>query len=151
MASKQDVVLLFISQIRQKMNVMFGDADQIAGGNAPRFHASLIMKVVRVGTEKENNERVANKIEVECKKNQIAPPFKKGIFNLVYGKGADFERSLVVQLEKMGVLKRNGPWYTYDGEKLGNGLPATAVLLREERDLRDEFVKLFYEKMGWSL
>jgi recombination protein RecA len=149
-ASHEDVSLLFVSQVRKKFNVMFGDADEIAGGNAPRFYASLIMKVVRVGSEKDGKQRIANKIEVECKKNQIAPPFKKAQFNIVYGRGADFEHALVIQLEKMKLFTRKGAWYLYEGEKLGNGLQATADMLRKTSELREEFTDLFRTEMGWE-
>lgn len=150
-ASKEDVALLFISQIRKKLGVMYGDADEIAGGNAPKFYASLIMKVVRTGYEKEDGVKNANKIEIECKKNQIARPFRRARLRIVYGKGVDMEHSLVLALEDAGILQKEAKsWYAYDGERLANGTQAMADFLRKNVNLRDEFTKELRSKMKWQ-
>src|SRR6185503_11681798 len=111
-ASENDVALVFISQVRQKMNVMFGDPDNLFGGNAPRFHASLIMKVTRVGSIYKESEgskkKIANKIEVECRKNQIAAPFRKASFQIKFGRGINSEASLVEECIHSGVLGMSG-------------------------------------------
>lgn len=148
--SREDVALVFISQIRKKIGVMFGSPDDMAGGQAPRFYASLIMFVVRVGTEKVDGEKVGNKIEVECKKNQVAPPFKKAHFNINYGTGVDFERSLLVAAEKAGVVEKSGAFYCYEGERIGNGIEASATFLRKRVEWAEKINTAFREKAGWA-
>jgi len=145
---KEDVALLFISQIRQKFNVMFGNADEVAGGNAPKHWASLILKVTRLGANKEGDEKVSNKIRVECVKNQIAPPFKKAECDIVYGHGIDKESSLIWLAEKNGVIKRSGSTYTYADLKIAIGIKALAKKLKEDRKLFS-MIKHDVREVGW--
>jgi recombination protein RecA len=152
--AKEDVALVFISQVRKKIGVMFGSDEELAGGNAPKFYASLIMYVRRVGTVKEgdekNVEKVGSKIEVECRKNQIAPPFKKAKFNIVYGKGVDYEHSLLIQCEKLDLVEKSGTWYSYGGERIGQGIQAAAKQLRSNTELRGSLVRVMRKAMGWD-
>jgi len=153
--------LVFVSQVRKKMNVMFGSDEEMAGGNAPRFYASLIVYVQRVGTEKETDggkkDKIGSIVEAECKKNQIAPPFKKAKFVIYWARGVDYEHSLVMQLEEMGIVrKRTGAKLELRRGKgktpiqLGQGYPAAAKLLRSKPELRDRLKAIFYKKMGWN-
>ncbi len=148
--SREDVALLLISQVRKKIGIMFGDQDEIAGGQAPRFYASLIMKVTRVGSDKEDGVKVANKIEVDCRKNQVAPPFRKAAFMIRYGKGVDVSRSLVVEGAKVGIITKAGNTYEYGGEKLGLGELAATKFLRKHGEMRVKLAAQFREKMGWT-
>ena len=147
--SKEDVALLFISQVRQKMNIQFGDADDIAGGKAPKFYASLIMKVTRIGNTKEDGEKIANNVRVECVKNQIAPPFKKAECKIVYGKGFDKEDSLIWLAEKNGIIQKAGAYFKHDGENIGQGVKAASEKLREDKGWFDDIMSETREKMGW--
>lgn len=117
--SKEDVALLLISQIRQKIGVMFGKKDKTAGGNAPRFYCSLLMGVERTGVIKtgKGDEVIGNDTRVYVGKNQIAPPFRSAEFTIMYGTGIDFEDSLFRQALKQGAIEQNGAWYHFDGEK----------------------------------
>lgn len=148
-ASREDVALLFISQIRAKIGVVYGDAEEIAGGNAPKYHASLVMRIVRVGSEIEDGTKVANKIEAECRKNQIAPPFKKGEFLIRYGVGADFERSLLLQATELGTITKKGNKYFWKDQELGLGVKEASKFLKENPEYRDKLNKIFRKKMGW--
>jgi recombination protein RecA len=149
----EHVALVFVSQVRKKMNVMFGNDEEMAGGNAPRFYASLIVYVTRVGTEKDGDKaKVASAIETECKKNQIGPPFKKARFSIYWNRGIDYEHSLVLQLEEMGfVKKRKKGLLTLGRVELGTGYAAAARTLRARPKLRAKLVELFYKRMGWEL
>jgi recombination protein RecA len=134
--SKEDVALLFISQIRKKIGVMWGDEDEVAGGNAPKFYASLILHVKSVGSNKEGEEKISNKTQVYVKKNQIAPPFKKGEFNIVYGHGIDKESAIIGHAENLGIVTKSGAWYNFGEVRLGQGLKMTADMLRDSDDLK---------------
>lgn len=155
------VGLVFVSQVRKKMNVMFGNDEEMAGGNAPRFYASLIVYIQRIGTEKQSEgakkEKVGSIVEAECKKNQIAPPFKKAKFVIYWNRGIDYEHSLVLQLEEMGIVKKRGQGYLElkrgKGKtpvQLGQGYPAAAEFLRSKPNLRDKLRGILFKKMGWK-
>lgn len=152
LASKENIALVFISQVRKKLNVMFGDDNAIAGGEAPKFHASLVMFVNRIGSEKKEvgkqKERVANIIQVECKKNQIAPPFRKAKLVIRYGTGIDFEESLLTQAEEAGLIKKVKAHYVYEGGSIGKSRDAAIKFLRENEDDRDAINAKLREK--WS-
>lgn len=147
--SREDIALVLISQVRKKISISFGDPDEIGGGQAPRFFASLIMKVVRIGGESEDGVKVANKTEVVCRKNQISPPFRKCLFLIRYGKGGDFARSLVLTGARNGIISKSGTTYFYNEEKLGIGEAAAAKYIKKRPELRDEINKALREKKGW--
>jgi recombination protein RecA len=149
--ASENVTLFFISQVRKKMNVKFGSDEEMAGGNAPRFYASLIVYVTRVGTEKTGDKtKIGSVIETECKKNQIAPPFKKARFVIYWNRGIDYEHSLVLQLEEMGLVKKKQGHLVVGNIELGQGYAAAAKTLRERPKLRAKLIELFYKRMKWE-
>lgn len=148
-ASTEDVALLFISQVRKKIGVLFGNDETIAGGQAPPFYASLIMYVRYVGAEKVDNVRVANKIEVECKKNQVAPPFRKGKFLIRYGRGTDWEDSLIKQAELLGIVKKKGAVLAYKNQRIGQGYLNAAKSLRKRPKWAAEIEADVKAKLKW--
>lgn len=148
--SREDIALVLISQVRKKIGVMFGDGDEIGGGQAPRFYASLIMKVVRIGGETEDGVKTANKTQVTCVKNQVAAPFRKAQFLIRYGKGGDFSRSLVLSATQHGIIMKAGSTYFYNDEKLGIGEGAAAKFLKKNPKVRDEINTKFREQRGWA-
>jgi recombination protein RecA len=136
--SREDVALCYISQVRKKMNISFGDDDEICGGKAPRFYASLIISFKRIGSVKTGDEKVANTVIAECKKNQIAPPFKQAQFNIRYGIGIDAEMSLLEEALEMKLVEKNGAWYSFNGERIASGAVNAADKLRERPDMAAE-------------
>lgn len=158
---KEDVALVFISQVRKKMNVMFGDPDEIAGGEAPKFYASIILKVTPVGAARETADgaattgedkdaiKVGYNVEVEAKKNKIAPPFKRAKFLIRYGEGIDFYDSLVKVAVANDIMEKSGAWISYNGERIGQGGIAAAKFLSERPELAGEINAAFRTKMGW--
>jgi recombination protein RecA len=149
----EHVALVFVSQVRKKMNVMFGSDEEMAGGNAPRFYASLIVYVTRTGTEKDGDKsKIGSAIETECKKNQVGPPFKKAKFAIYWNRGIDYEHSLVLQLEDMGLVKKRKKGLLTIGKvELGTGYAGAARSLRARPKLRAKLVELFYKRMKWEL
>jgi len=134
---KEDIALLWISQIRKKMNIQYGDDNEIAGGNAARFYASLILDVKKVGMAKEGDEKVGSKVVVYCKKNQIAIPFKSGEIEISYGRGADRERSLLVLAEQLKIVKTSGSWVNFGDERVGQGMLNASEALRKDPDMAE--------------
>lgn len=148
--SKEDVALLWISQVRKKMNVMFGDDNEIAGGNAPKFYASLIMDVGRRASNVKDGQKIGNKIEVYCKKNQIAPPFRKAQCEIIYGKGIDKEAALIEQATADGIVTRSGSWYAWGDDRLGQGLASAADNLRSNEALAQKLLKEVEQANKWE-
>lgn len=133
LVSKTNVALLWISQVRKKMNVQYGDDSEVAGGNSAKFYASLIMDVKRIGYAKEGEERVGNRTKFYMKKNQIARPFKEAEIEITNGNGFNKERSLIDLAEDMGLITKSGSWLVYDEEKIGQGYPNTCEFLTSEK------------------
>lgn len=148
--AREDIALLFISQVRKKIGIMFGNDEDLAGGQAPRFYASLIMYVRRVGKLKVDDKNVGNKVEVECRKNQIAPPFRKGLFSVRFGRGADFETALLSAALEAGVVEQSGAFYVHAGQRLGNGIEAAAKALRRNVEMREKITGEWRSSMGWT-
>jgi recombination protein RecA len=136
--------------VRKKMNVMFGNDEEIAGGQAPRFYASMIMKVTRVGTIKDSEgAKLANKVTVECVKNQIAPPFIKAEADVVYGKGFNQAKAILVQAEKWGLIEKDGNAYVMDGIKIGKGIDTAAAKLPSYPEIELKLIEAIREKGKW--
>lgn len=134
---KEDVCLVWISQVRQKMNVQFGSDEQIAGGKGPRFYASMIVHIARVGSVKKDDEAYGNITVAKITKNQVAPPFKKAKFIIKYGHGIDNERAILELALERDVIEKAGSWYSFDGSRIGQGLDGCADILRAKPDLTE--------------
>lgn len=153
-ASKEDVALVFVSQLRKKIGIMFGDDAEIAGGNSPKHHASLILYVSRVGKLKDaklgkGKDITGNRCEVYVKKNQIAPPFRKAQFTIVFGKGMDAEGSVLEGAVDQGIADSSGSWYSLDGERIGHGLDKAAKYLRDNPEAYAKLEKRLRKGAGW--
>jgi recombination protein RecA len=121
LVSKENVALCFVSQIRQKIGVMFGDGETTAGGKAPRFYASLMIDIRRIGSVKRGEEVIGSKCKAKMTKNQIAAPFATADFEIRFGRGIDLEGSLIDLGIEKGVVEKAGSWFSFDGARLGQG------------------------------
>jgi recombination protein RecA len=151
--SKENVCLLWISQVRKKMGVMFGNDETIAGGEAPRFYASMVLKVTKIGTIKEGDgDKIANKVQVEPVKNQIAPPFVKAECVINYGKGFDQQQAVLSLAEKYGLVKKGkgkSNLYTLGTVTLGNGVKKAAAKLLDNPRLQQKLLEVIRKKGKW--
>ena len=135
--SREDVTFLMISQEREKVGVVFGRKEQTGGGRAPRFYSSLILEVSRIGQIKgKGDEIVGNETLVKCAKNQISPPFRKAEFNIMFGKGIDYENSLFRLALDDGIIKQSGAWYNYGAERIAHGAANAAEAIRNTPSLK---------------
>jgi recombination protein RecA len=150
--SQEDVALVFISQVRQKIGVMFGDDEETAGGKAPKFYASLLIHVKRRGTERDekSGEKVANVVQFECKKNQIAPPFRKAQVKVEYGKGFNRTLSLINRAIELGVLTKKGSWVHWKDTPLGQSVDKACEYLENEKESMDKLRRVVRKKEGWD-
>jgi len=119
--NKSNTVCIFINQLREKIGVMFGSPETTPGGRALKFYSSVRLDIRRIESIKDGVEVVGNRTRVKVVKNKVAPPFRQCEFDIMYGKGISREGSLVDIGVDLGVVKKSGAWYTYEGEQLGQG------------------------------
>lgn len=134
---KEDIALLIISQMRKKIGQSYGDDSVISGGKALVHWASLVVEFTRIGIVKEGDDRVGQKTKVYIKKNQIAPPFKGCEVEISYGLGVDTLKGVINVAEELGVLKKTGSWYEFEGERIANGIIATKEVLTKDASLAE--------------
>lgn len=155
LVAKEDIAMVFVSQLRKNIGLQYGDDAETAGGNSPKHHASVIMYVTRLAKIKDpkakdkKNAVIGNRCQVYVKKNQIAPPFRKGEFTLWYGRGVDSELALIEAGEREGLVEKSGGWYSYSGKKIGQGTVQAANWLRKNKDIRRTLDKKLRKGKGW--
>ncbi|MFI2735461.1 recombinase RecA [Streptomyces sp. NPDC018711] len=140
--------LIFINQLREKIGVMFGSPETTPGGRALKFYASVRLDIRRIETLKDGTEPVGNRTRVKVAKNKVAPPFRQAEFDILYGRGISREGELIDLGVQQGLVRRSGTWYTYEGDRLGQGKENARNFLRDNPDLAAEIEKKAREKLG---
>ena len=142
-----NTLVIFINQIRMKIGVMFGSPETTTGGNALKFYSSVRLDIRRIGAIKEGDEIVGNETRVKVIKNKVAPPFKQTEFQILYGKGI-YRMGEVIDLGvQIGLVDKAGAWYSYKGERIGQGKKNSADYLHANQHLADEIEKLIRAKL----
>lgn len=136
--SKSQTSVIFINQLRMKIGVMFGNPETTTGGNALKFYASVRLDVRRIDSIKQDNEVVGNRTRVKVVKNKVAPPFKQAEFDIMYGTGISKEGSVLDVAVTAGIVNKAGAWFSYNGERLGQGRENVKKLFVENPALMDE-------------
>ena len=136
--SRSNTLVIFINQIRMKIGVMFGSPETTTGGNALKFYASVRIDIRRVGSIKEKENVIGNQTRVKIVKNKVAPPFKVIDFDIMYGEGISKNGELVDLGVKAGIVEKAGAWFSYNGEKLGQGRENAKTFLKEHPEVADE-------------
>src|SRR5213595_3061215 len=135
---RSNTLVIFINQIRMKIGVMFGNPETTTGGNALKFYASVRMDIRRIGSIKKGDEVVGSETRVKVVKNKVAPPFKTADFEILYGHGISREGEIADLGVKQGVIEKSGAWYSYHGERIGQGKDNTRDYLKENPKLARE-------------
>jgi len=146
--SKSHTCVIFINQIRMKIGVMFGSPETTTGGNALKFYSTLRLDIRRIGAIKEGDEHVGNRTKVKVVKNKIAPPFKIAEFDIIYGHGISKEGDILDLGVSLDLVEKSGAWYSFNGERLGQGRENVKRFLVENTDIRDQIADLIKEKTG---
>ena len=149
--SKSNCIVIFINQLREKVGIMFGNPETTTGGRALKFYSSVRMDVRRIEAIKQNGEVVGNRTRVKIVKNKIAPPFREAEFDIMFGQGISREGDVLDLAAKCDVVNKSGAWYSYNGDRIGQGRENAKSFLRENPDVFDEIygkVRAYYNMDG---
>jgi len=146
--SKSKTCFIFINQIREKIGVFIGSPETTTGGRALKFYASMRIDVRRLATLKEGEGVVGSRVKVKIVKNKLAPPFREAQFDIIFGEGISREGDLVDSGIQCGILEKTGTWYSYKGERLGQGRENVKKLLKENKELADQIDLEIRRKVG---
>ncbi len=135
---KTNTLVIFINQIRMKIGVMFGNPETTTGGNALKFYASVRLDIRRIGAIKKGDEVIGAETRVKVVKNKVAPPFRQAEFDVLYGEGISLEGEIIEQGVNLDLIEKSGSWYSYKGEKIGQGKDNAREFLKENREISNE-------------
>jgi recombination protein RecA len=146
--NRSRTIAIFINQLREKIGVMFGSPETTPGGRALKFYSSVRLDIRRIESIKDGPEVVGNRVRVKVVKNKTAPPFRQAEFDVMYGKGISREGSLLDVGVELGIVKKSGAWFTYEGEQLGQGRENVKNFLAENVDLMVEISEKIKTEVG---
>ena len=144
--SKTNCIVVFINQLREKVGIMFGNPETTTGGRALKFYSSIRLDVRRIDSIKNGGEVVGNRTRVKVVKNKIAPPFKEAEFDIIYGKGISKLGDIIDLAVNDNIIVKSGSWFSYNGDKIGQGRENTKQFLAEHPDIADEIEAKVREK-----
>ena len=145
--NKTGTICIFINQLREKIGVMFGNPETTTGGNALKFYASVRLDIRRVSQLKDGDEAVGNRVRVKVVKNKVAPPFRQAEFDIIFGEGISKSGEIIDMGVELGILQKSGSWFSYEGNKLGQGRDAVKELIRDNPELSAEIEGKIREKI----
>jgi recombination protein RecA len=146
--SKSKCMVIFINQIRMKIGVMFGNPETTTGGNALKFYASVRLDIRRIGQIKEREEVIGNQTRVKVVKNKVAPPFKQVEFDIMYGEGISKVGELVDLGVRAGIVEKSGAWFSFNGDRIGQGRENTKAFLKDNPKVAAEIEKAIRQNAG---
>ena len=154
--NKSKTVIIFINQLREKIGVMFGNPETTTGGRALEFYASVRLDIRKIENIKQDGEIVGNRARVKVVKNKVAPPFREAEFDIVYGKGISKEGNILDMAVNLDIIEKSGSWFSYNGEKIGQGRENVKQYLHNnpevmeevEKKVRENFEEAFEKSLG---
>jgi len=146
--SKSQTIVIFINQIRMKIGVMFGNPETTTGGNALKFYATLRLDIRRIGAIKDGDNVIGNRTRVKVVKNKVAPPFKEVEFDIMYGQGISREGDLLDLASEENVVEKSGTWFSFEGERIGQGREQAKGFLREHPAILQKIEGQLLQKFG---
>ena len=157
--NKSKTVLIFINQLREKIGVMFGNPETTTGGRALKFYASVRMDIRKTEMMKQDGQVIGNRVRVKVIKNKVAPPFREAKFDVLYGKGISKEGNIFDMAVNLEIIDKSGSWFSYNGERIGQGRENVKKYLKDNPDILEEvdkkvranFAKAFEQSLGEEL
>ncbi|MBP3635758.1 MAG: recombinase RecA [Bacilli bacterium] len=149
--NKTNTIAIFINQLREKVGVLFGNPETTPGGRALKFYSTIRMDVRRSEQIKQGDSVIGNKTTVKIVKNKVAPPFKTAVVEIMYGEGVSRVSEIIDLASEAGIIDKSGAWYSYNGEKLGQGKETVKAVLKENNKLREELESKVREHYGISV
>jgi recombination protein RecA len=146
--NKSKTCVIFINQIREKIGVMFGSPETTTGGRALKFYSSVRIDIRRIGAIKEGTDNVGNRCRVKIVKNKLAPPFREAEFDIMFGEGISREGDLVDLGVTAHVIEKSGAWFSFEGERIGQGRENSKQFLREPPEMAARVEQLIKEKIN---
>lgn len=146
--NKTKTCIIFINQLREKVGVMFGNPEVTPGGKALKFYSSVRIDVRKVDTVKSGTDIVGNKVKIKIVKNKLAPPFKVAEVEIIYGKGISNASAVFELALQYGLLEKSGSWFSYKGERIGQGKETIKNMIESDKDFADELVRSIREKVN---
>ena len=146
--NKSNTIAMFINQIREKVGVMFGNPEVTPGGRALKFYSSVRLEVRRGEAIKQGNEMIGNKTRLRVVKNKVAPPFRTAEVDIMYGEGISREGEIIDIGSELDIIQKSGSWYSYEGERLGQGRENAKQFMRENDAIREEVVEKIRASYG---
>ncbi|MDO5556039.1 MAG: recombinase RecA [Clostridia bacterium] len=154
--NKSKTVIIFINQLREKIGIMFGNPETTTGGRALKFYASVRLDIRKIENIKQDGEIIGNRARVKVIKNKVAPPFREAEIDIVYGKGISKEGNILDMAVNIDIIEKSGSWFSYNGEKIGQGRENAKKYLKDnpkimeevEKKVRDNFEKAFEKSLG---
>jgi recombination protein RecA len=144
---RSNCTVIFINQIRMKIGVMFGSPETTTGGNALKFYSSVRLDIRRIGAIKKGDEVIGNQTRVKVVKNKMAPPFRQAEFEIIYGEGVSHEGELLDLGVANGIVQKSGAWYSYEGERIGQGKENSREFLKQNTDIADTIERRIREAL----
>jgi len=148
--SKSNTIVIFVNQIRMKIGVMFGNPETTTGGNALKFYSSVRLDVRRIASIKQGQDVIGNRTKVRVVKNKVAPPFKEVEFDLIYGEGISREGDVLDVAVDKNIVEKSGTWYTYGGQRIGQGRENAKQFLKENSKILEQMEKELLESVALS-
>jgi recombination protein RecA len=148
--SKSNTIVIFVNQIRMKIGVMFGNPETTTGGNALKFYSSVRLDVRRIASIKQGQDVIGNRTKVRVVKNKVAPPFKEVEFDLIYGEGISREGDVLDLAVDKNIVEKSGTWYTYGGQRIGQGRENSKQFLKENAKVLEQMEKELLESFALS-
>ncbi len=145
--ARSKTTLIFINQIREKIGVMFGSPETTPGGNALKFYSSVRMDIRRIGALKDGDQNIGNRVRVKVVKNKCAPPFRLAEFDILFGEGISYEGDLLDLAVTHKIVDKSGAWYSFQGERIGQGRENARQLLRAQPDITTQIAGLVREQL----